>query len=70
MCSGLLVKRDQILFPLEVKLDSTLWSVGLVCAGVCAGLLGEEPATTVVLGHTFTSKEAPAEHGGWGQGLV
>ena len=33
VCFGLLVKSGQILFPLELKLCSTLWSMGLVHAG-------------------------------------
>lgn len=43
MCSGLFVKRDLILFPLELKLCRTLWSVDVVRAGFYAGLLEEEP---------------------------
>lgn len=41
MCSGLLVKRDLMLFPLELKLCRTLWLVDVVHVGVCVGLLGE-----------------------------
>lgn len=58
MCSGLLVKKDLILFPLELKLCSTLVSR----YGVCWGLV-------LVLRHTCPRKAAPVEHGGGGDGL-
>ena len=43
VCFHLLAERDLILFPLELKLCRTLWSVRVMHAGVCAGLLGEGP---------------------------
>ena len=63
MCSGLLVQKDLMLLPLELKLYRTLWSVDVVCAGVCAGLLGEGSAA-LGLRHTFLRKPVPAKQGG------
>ena len=39
MCSGLLIKRDLILFPLELQLCRTLWSVDVVCEGKRKGFI-------------------------------
>ena len=52
MSSGLLVKVGLILFPLELKLFSTLYSV------VCSSSLD--------LRHTCLSIEALQSPGGWG----
>lgn len=52
-----LVKRGLIL---ELRLCCSLWSVDLVCWGVCAGVLGKGPAV-LVLRHTCSSKEVPTE---------
>ena len=57
-----------MLFPLELKLYKTLWSADMVCAGVCAGLLGKGP-TVLVLRHTCCRKAVPAEHRGEGLGV-
>ena len=50
-----------MLFPLELKLYSTRWSVDMVYMGVCAGLLGEG-ATELVLRQTCVGKATPAKH--------
>ena len=52
-----------MLFPLELKLCRTIWSVDLVCIRVCAVLLGEKP-TALVLRHTCLRKAVPAENQG------
>ena len=52
-----------MLFLLEVKLYRTLWSVDMVCAGVCAGLLGEGP-TTLVLRILVWAKQYQQSTGG------
>ena len=68
MCSGLFAKRDLILFPLELKLDRTLWSVDVIHVGVCVGILGKEP-TVLVLRHTSLREAVPAEHRAVGLGV-
>ena len=68
MRSGLLVKRDLKLFPVELKLCSTLVSRHGLCGGVCAGLQGEGPGA-LVLRHTCLRKAALAEHRGLGLGV-
>ena len=60
MCSGFLVQKDLMLFPLELKLYRTLWSVDVVCAGVCAGLLGEGSAAQA----HFPKKTSTSKVGG------
>lgn len=60
-CFGLFVKRSQILFSLELKLCSTLWSVELVCGGGCAGLLGVGLCAALTLRCICSPSEAPAE---------
>lgn len=56
----LLVKRDLMLFPLELKIYRTLWSIDMMQAGGCADLLGEGP-TALVLRHTWPRKAVPLE---------
>ena len=65
MLQGLLVKRDLMLFPVELKLCGFLWSRDVVYVGVCAGVLGDGP-TALGLRHTCPRKEAPVEHSGVG----
>ena len=43
-----------MLFPLELKLCRTLWSIHMVHVGVCAGLLGDGP---VALGLMHLAQE-------------
>ena len=52
MFSGLLVK--ELNFP-------EYWSVGMVCVGVCAGLLEKGP-TALVLSHSYPGKAKSAEY--------
>ena len=61
MCFGLLVKRDQILFPVELKLQHSMVSRLSACREVCAGLLGKGPTAALALRHTYPSKKVPAE---------
>ena len=68
VCSGLLVKRGLMLFPLELKLCNTLWSVDLESARGLYCSSGDGP-TALVLRHTCLSKEALAElRGKWVSG--
>ena len=60
-----LFKKTLMLFPPELKLYRTLWSVGEVCAGVCAGLLGEGLAA-LVLKLTFSKKQYLQSTERWG----
>ena len=46
-CFGLLLKRDLMVFPSNLKLYRTLWLVEVVYVDVCAGLLGEDPAALI-----------------------
>ena len=55
------MSRVLILFPVELKLCSTLWSVELVHVGVCSAPL-EVSLTALILRHTCPSEEALAEH--------
>ena len=69
-CSGPLVKRDLLLFPLTLKLCSTLWSVGMVCGvgggwGDCCADLGDGPAM-LLLTHTCPQKQHLQSAGGKG----
>ena len=58
MCFGLLVKRDQILFPVELKLQHSMVSRLSACREVCAGLLGKGPTAALALRHTYPSKKS------------
>lgn len=49
-----------MLFPLELKLCRTLWSVDVVQLELCTDLLGGGPAA-LVLRHTCSRKAIPAE---------
>ena len=69
MCSGLLVKRDLMLFPLELKLYRTLWSVDMVHAGVCAGFL-DKRLTALALRLTCLQKAVAEECRGAGLGVM
>ena len=51
-----------MIFPLELELCRTLWSVDMLCEGICAGLLGKGP-TALVLRHICLRKAETAEHG-------
>ena len=63
VCSGLLAKRDLKLFPLDLKLCRSLWSIDVVLVGICAYLLWEEP-TVMIPRHTCPRKAVPTEHKG------
>lgn len=52
MFSGLLVKRDLMLLPLELKACRILWSGDVMCGGVSADLLKNWPAA-LGLRHTW-----------------
>ena len=50
MCALVCLLRNLMLFPLELKLCRTLWSVDVVLEGVYAGLLGEGLAVPILRG--------------------
>ena len=61
VCSGLFVKRDLMLFSLELKICRTLCSVDVVWQGFVLVFWGVEP-TALVLRHTGQREAAPGEY--------
>ena len=69
MCFSLLIKMRLILFPLELKLCSTLWSEDSVCSDFVLLFWGRGPLLLWLSGTFTLVKKAPVESRGEGTGV-